>query len=491
MSIPIILLALVLPLNLILIPLFSHPLRKIPAAHQIAHYTRLWILWKTIFKQRNRSIHAAHQKHGPIVRLGPNEVSVSSLEGLKTIYSGSGFDKSSWYRVFENYGLPPMFSLLQTRDHSVRKRILANVYSKSAILSSPLVSASAESILLHLYDILKEVPVQEVHELFSALATDFTLAFLFGNVDGNGFIKDTLKGDLTSRKRFLKELYQSRGEYFQYVAEIPELVEAIKKASFGRMRMVPKWVDENNAEIESWVLRMCGNWESAGKNTDQGLEECVYARLFAADIPMKHRAAEVLDHIGAGHETSGVALTYITYNLSLRPKLQSELRKEISSLRMPLDPKALDKLPLLDAVVTETLRLNAPIPASQPRVVPKGGCQLHGYFLPEGTVVSSQAWTLHRNESVFPQTKEWKPERWLCEEEEKREMEKWWWAFGSGSRGCIGRNLAINEIKMTIATIYLSFETEVVDDRGIEMDDRYTIGPVRNELTLRFKKVGN
>lgn len=46
--------------------------------------------------QNNRTVHAAHQKHGPIVRLGPNELSVNCVDGgIRTIYAG-GFEKHDW-----------------------------------------------------------------------------------------------------------------------------------------------------------------------------------------------------------------------------------------------------------------------------------------------------------------------------------------------------------------------------------------------------------
>lgn len=54
--------------------------------------------------KENQVIHAAHQKHGPIVRLGPNEVSVNCVDGgIRTVYGG-GFDKAEYYsNLFLNY----------------------------------------------------------------------------------------------------------------------------------------------------------------------------------------------------------------------------------------------------------------------------------------------------------------------------------------------------------------------------------------------------
>jgi hypothetical protein len=99
--------------------LFSHvlyayvcnPLRKMPAAHPLAHFTSLWILsirWRSI---ENATLKEAHNRLGPIICLGPNEVSVNCVKGgVREVYVG-GFEKESssrggynWYAFFSNYG---------------------------------------------------------------------------------------------------------------------------------------------------------------------------------------------------------------------------------------------------------------------------------------------------------------------------------------------------------------------------------------------------
>lgn len=88
-----------------------NPLRKIPAAHPIAHFTSLWIhsiRWHSI---ENATLKAAHDRLGPIICLGPNEVSVNCVKGgIREVYAG-GFEKESsaqggynWYSFFSNYG---------------------------------------------------------------------------------------------------------------------------------------------------------------------------------------------------------------------------------------------------------------------------------------------------------------------------------------------------------------------------------------------------
>ena len=89
----------------IVYPAFVSPLSKIPNAHFSAPFSPAWILWKRYSAQENKTVHAAHEKHGKIVRLGPNDVSVASVDdGIRIVYGG-GFEKWAFYpNLFDNFG---------------------------------------------------------------------------------------------------------------------------------------------------------------------------------------------------------------------------------------------------------------------------------------------------------------------------------------------------------------------------------------------------
>src|SRR4051812_35812803 len=71
--------------------------QKIPAAHWSARFSSLWILYVRYSSREIRTIHEAHAKYGPVVRLSPAEVSVNCVEGGVKIIYGGGFDKHDWY----------------------------------------------------------------------------------------------------------------------------------------------------------------------------------------------------------------------------------------------------------------------------------------------------------------------------------------------------------------------------------------------------------
>lgn len=148
-------------------------------------------------------------------------------------------------------------------------------------------------------------------------------------------------------------------------------------------------------------------------------------------------AAECMDHMAAGIDTTGDGLCFLMYELSSPRSLhiQQKLHEELIQ-----NPTAkLDELPYLEAVVKEGLRLYPPIPMSLPRYVPDGGKNISGYSIPGGSIVSCQAFSMHKiNTDVFPNPDEFLPERWL-DEKAAMERNRLFFSFAAGGRGCIGR----------------------------------------------------
>ena len=120
------------------------------------------------------------------------------------------------------------------------------------------------------------------------------------------------------------------------------------------------------------------------------------------------------------------------------------LAAELKTVEFPANGvpsiQKLDSLPYLDAVIKEGLRLFAAIPMTLFREVPAEGKVMSGYTVPGGTIVGSQAYSLHRNEEIYPNPEEFTPERWLnVDKETELQMQRQFWAFSSGARSCIGQ----------------------------------------------------
>ncbi|KAI4240465.1 MAG: hypothetical protein LQ352_007632 [Teloschistes flavicans] len=412
-----------------------------------------------------------------------------------------------------------MFSMKENKPHAARKRMLSNVFSKSFLQSS---KDALEMTRLILFDRLlptldsfavKASPV-EVYELNYATTMDFVSSYLFGLSNDSNFILD-----VETRKRFLS-WYWGRSDHSFWIQELPRMTQIFR--SLG-INLVPKWVETANAEIEAWLRGKCKaaeesiNAASEYSGEARGTHAIVYGQL--RDSFRKSRtesgstektefcaqegtliASELLDHVGAGMDTSGITLTYIFWELSQNPELQDTLRKELLSLSPTLEMKnrstlpsarSVDALPLLHAIVMETLRRHTAIPGSQPRITPAAATRIAGSPpLPGGVRISAQAYSLHRNEEVFPEAEAWRPQRWLdADSKQKEKMLRWFWAFGSGPRMCVGSNLAMHEVKYVTAAVYSNFSSSIIDDSGMEQEDSYTAGPEGEELTLKFTRI--
>ena len=136
---------------------------------------------------------------------------------------------------------------------------------------------------------------------------------------------------------------------------------------------------------------------------------------------------------------------FLIWSLS-RPessKFQKKLIDEVRSIYQEgLNPDGIptvetsDKLPYVNAVIKETLRLYAPLPTSEPREAPTATV-IDGYHIPAGTTVPVSPYILHRNPKVFLNPMQFNPDRWMDPSQNIPEMNRWFWAFSSRSRMCI------------------------------------------------------
>ena len=107
------------------------------------------------------------------------------------------------------------------------------------------------------------------------------------------------------------------------------------------------------------------------------------------------------------------------------------------------------------------------MPSLLERVVPestsKNGSRdeifdLMGYGLPPGTIVSTQAWSMHRDAAVFLSPDTFLPERWLEITADLGTMAQYMMPFGTGTRICGGQNLAQMMLRIVVTAIVRNFD---------------------------------
>ena len=104
-----------------------------------------------------------------------------------------------------------------------------------------------------------------------------------------------------------------------------------------------------------------------------------------------------------GSDNTSITMALAVFFLTTSPGYYEMLRAEVSAAfpdpNAPLTQDALARLPLLEGVVTEALRLGSPF--FLPRVVPEGGARIDGRYVPAGTVVALAAYSQQTDPANF------------------------------------------------------------------------------------------
>lgn len=107
-------------------------------------------------------------------------------------------------------------------------------------------------------------------------------------------------------------------------------------------------------------------------------------------------------YITAGSDTAAITLTYLVWAVCKHRDVQEKLVAEVASLPEDFTDRDAKGLAYLDHVINEALRMYPAVPGALPRAVPQEGALLAGYRLPGGSIVSTQAYSIHRDPDIFP-----------------------------------------------------------------------------------------
>lgn len=300
-----------------------------------------------------------------------------------------------------------------------------------------------------------------IREINDAAAFDFVTSYIFGSLAGTNLLED---GPL--RQVFLGQHYKERSQGF-WRQELPFLAKWATQLGLDVTTSSAKW-------MQDWFVRSYEKSQTA----DHGTRAVVLKHLSEKlpDMIQRPRTAdlallsEIHDLGVAGAETTGQVITEAMLALSRRPSLQDTLRMELRSQTQPMRPVDLGRLPLLHAILVETLRHRDPGPlpreASQ-HITSIAGCS----YVPQGTRVTVYPHVMHRDPRIFPLPDEWDPSRWLrdsCAGSPERcgETGRNFLAFGGGNRSCVARDFAMFEMKSLLAAVYSSYKTHLIDEAG-------------------------
>ena len=162
---------------------------------------------------------------------------------------------------------------------------------------------------------------------------------------------------------------------------------------------------------------------------------------------------ELMTLLFAGHETTATALSWALYWIHSLPTVRKKLLHELATLSDSPDPLDIFRLPYLTAICNETLRIYPIAMLTFARVVQEP-IALLGHRLDPGNAVVGCIYLVHQREDLYPNPKQFKPERFL----ERQFTPYEFMPFGGGARRCIGEALAMFEMKLALATILSRYE---------------------------------
>lgn len=213
----------------------------------------------------------------------------------------------------------------------------------------------------------------------------------------------------------------------------------------------------------------------AGENDEWRSKEypTIFHSILDSELPPQEKsiarlADEAQMFIMAGSTSTSRTLDVIVFWLLSQPETLQKLKDELKAAipnpndvgHMPLS--ALEALPYLRSVIREGLRLSYGLSCRNQRVDPDNALSFTDkntgkqWQIPAGTPVGSTSVLIHHDENIFPNSKKFLPERWLDEHKQfsGAHLEKYFVSFGTGSRACLGINLAYAELYLALAAMW-------------------------------------
>lgn len=202
----------------------------------------------------------------------------------------------------------------------------------------------------------------------------------------------------------------------------------------------------------------------------------------------------------AGSDTTAIIISAAFFYLSRNPEIQEKLAKEIRDTFENYDDikagPTLSGCKYLTAFLQEALRMAPAVAAEPPRMVREGGTTVEGEYFPAGTLLSTAFWAMQYNKDYYPQPYRFSPERWVVgasgpgglksTEESVAAAESAFCAFSTGSRGCVGKNMAWLEMRIVLAKTLWKYEVHkdpktnlggghINMRRGRQLEDQYQV----------------
>ncbi|KAK6978122.1 cytochrome P450 [Favolaschia claudopus] len=428
-----------------------HPLAEYPGP-LISKATRLWDLWKAYGGRKYLYHRRLHEKYGPYVRTGPNEISVTDIDAVAQILRNGGLNKGRYYeRVRQDY-IPPSIIHALGEVHTAKRRVWNRALNPTAMHDyEPLIAKRATQFV----SCLKRRGTVDLGCWIDMLTFD-----IMGDVTFGGGFEMLREGRDANGVGERIRAFLTVGNL---LAQIPWIMKPV-----GLIHHVGQAVNEFDKFAQDLAIERAKNGAAAGKDlwyyiADESDLEQVKPTLQIA-------AADSLVAVIAASDTTAYTLTSAIWLLLSNPECYQCVQQEIDSVIAngddPFDANKHRQLYYLSGCINETLRLHPALPSNggtrQVRLEQPGRF-IAGRYIAPGTSVSVATHSIHRNPDYFSQPDRFLPERWLPDSKLEKHEPSAFIPFSLGPANCAGQKFAMREMFGVLCVLFKSFEMKFAD----------------------------
>ncbi|KAL4860587.1 hypothetical protein BDV12DRAFT_181357 [Aspergillus spectabilis] len=449
----------------------SGPLVQLPGP-EISRWTGLLSMIYWFRGQKPNYIHYLHDKYGPIVRVGPDEVDICDVEAVKEIHkTGGRFLKSAFYQTLTPPGTENVFSTRDPAFHATHRRLLAAPISDSSLtVFETIITSKIRLAVNRMAEEMASRGAMDVFKWWLFMATDVIGELSFG--------ESFRMLESGKKNQYVLDLEQT-SSFAPVRTTFPSLVR------LGSIIPLPifRTVAEAGKRIGVYAQQSVDKYHRLIEKSGPDPKPTLFRKLYNAGqdgLSNTEIRNEAQAFIVAGSDTTAITLTYLVYSVCQNENIRAKLVDEANSLPRDFNDSMIRELPYLNQVINETLRLYTVVPLGLPRTVPPEGASFLGQHLPGGVTVATQSYSLHRMEGIFREPNKFDPDRW---EIPTKEMKDAFIPFGRGSRICLGMHLARMELRLATILFFRAFPTakvsmkEGMEDEDMKMKSFFLMAP--------------
>ncbi|KAF7363223.1 High nitrogen upregulated cytochrome P450 monooxygenase 2 [Mycena venus] len=445
-----------------------HPLAHVPGPLHLK-VSNLVIAFISIRGgKRYELIAKLHKRYGKIVRIGSDQVSFADAQAAKACMSTKdGLPRAIGYATAETAETPGSIMTSYAAFYPNPAKVHAERRARWALGFTSKAMREYDTFLLpRLERLLRKVGEQQGAVDLGKWLSYFTFDFM---------------GDLFFDGGFNMLNDQDADGFWKIIEEFAPVIDFLYYLPWLTpiMMALPGGDDAPINKFVRFAVK-CVNDRLAKGNTVKDVFHYVAGEHIEDENKVKPSRAviesDVQTGIVGGADTAASAMANTVFSLLMNPDKLKRLQHELDTAFAgegvdPNDSARLAQLPYLDACINETLRVFPPVQTRISRGVPRGygGVHVAGVYLPERTSMDFPPCVIHRDPHYFsPNPDSWLPERWLADAE--RTMGQpfimnldAFMPFSIGPANCVGRNLAMREMRLVIAQLIYRYNVQPVE----------------------------